>query len=69
MLKEITEKQRIYCEKCCYRDKVLDKIVFCPYINNCRKIGRPAEYKVIKTSKGASDDDRDNTELIHRNGR
>lgn len=51
MLKEITEKQRIYCEKRCYRDKVLDKIVFCPYINKCKKTGKPAEYQVVKTIK------------------
>lgn len=51
MIKEITEKQRIYCEKCCYRDRVLDKIVFCPYINKCKKTGKPAEYQVIKTVK------------------
>lgn len=57
MLKDITEKQRIYCEKCCYRDKVLDKIVFCPYANKCRKTGKPAEYHVIKIPKGDKNND------------
>ncbi|MGN1303807.1 MAG: hypothetical protein ACI4YB_02100 [Oscillospiraceae bacterium] len=57
MLKKITEKQRIACEKCCYRDKNLDNIVFCPYINRCRKTDRPAEYHVIKAPKGVKYND------------
>jgi hypothetical protein len=37
MTEDITKKQRILCEKCPYRDRTLDKIVFCPYVYNCRR--------------------------------
>ena len=62
MLKNITTRQAILCKKCCYRDRALDGIVFCPYINRCIKTGKPAEYR-----EGADENAGDNTEAVHRN--
>ncbi|MGN0595069.1 MAG: hypothetical protein ACI4I6_07915 [Hominimerdicola sp.] len=66
MLKDITASQSLYCKSCCYRDKTLDNIVFCPYSNKCRKTGKPAEYRI---EKEADTDEGDNTEPVRRNVR
>lgn len=63
MLKDISGSQRYYCENCCYRDRTLDNIVFCPYSNKCRKTGKPAEYRI---EKGAVSDGGNNTKPVRR---
>ena len=37
MLEPITKKQKALCESCHYRDRLLEKIVFCPYVRNCKR--------------------------------
>ena len=66
MLKAISVSQNLYCKNCCYRDKTLDNIVFCPYSNKCRKTGKPAEYRI---EKGVAKDEGDYTEPVRRNVR
>ena len=54
MIEKITKEQQLKCENCHYRDKTLDKIVFCPYVNNCRKKVKsnvPNEYIIKKDGK------------------
>lgn len=38
MLKDIGVMQRALCEKCEYRDKTHDNVVFCPYSRDCIKL-------------------------------
>lgn len=63
MLKNISDRQKYYCENCCYRDRTLDNIVFCPYSNKCRKTGKPAEYRI---EKGAVSNDGNNVKPVRR---
>lgn len=57
MFRNITREQQVKCTN----DKQLDKIAYCPYIDNCGRTLKREFPNAITVEKGAKANERDNS--------